>query len=324
MARKWQFRDLAAEIRKLSISDMGVSDGLAWVKCADGPKFHGLLSDVHQRHLCQCLQGSIPVINEDCFYVVREFVERYVVPRSIPGETVSNPSPYMPLRDPLNDFDFPMDRRREIARIFKPSPGEVFVDVGAYLGFGTMRVAEHVGPTGKVVAFESDITNLEILDRNLKENGFENVIVVPKAVGDHVGTTKFFRDRGTNNSLRNDVLGGLGINDTKEVTVDMTTVDAALKTLSIGSIDLANLTVNGGEIEAIVGMADALASSPGLRITIAGWYKRGDGRRVCEVVESQLRELGMEMVIGRLGRVLAWKKGVGESKTDQKSSTTVS
>ena len=71
-------------------------------------------------------------------------------------------------------------------------------------------------------------------------------------------------------------------------------------------------------------MADALASSPGLRITIAGWYKRGDGRRVCEVVESQLRELGMEMVIGRLGRVLAWKKGVGESKTDQKSSTTVS
>jgi len=61
--------------------------------------------------------------------------------------------------------------------------GDVVVDVGANIGYYTVLLADKVGGTGKVYAFEPDKTNFEILVKNIKENKLENVVAVNAAVG---------------------------------------------------------------------------------------------------------------------------------------------
>lgn len=61
--------------------------------------------------------------------------------------------------------------------------GDVVVDVGANIGYYTILLADKVGKNGKVYAFEPDITNFDILVKNIKENKLENVVAVNAAVG---------------------------------------------------------------------------------------------------------------------------------------------
>lgn len=61
-------------------------------------------------------------------------------------------------------------------------PGMTVVDVGAHVGYHTIRFAKLVGPTGKVFAFEPHPSNFEILCRNVRRRGLANVIMEQKAV----------------------------------------------------------------------------------------------------------------------------------------------
>jgi FkbM family methyltransferase len=70
-------------------------------------------------------------------------------------------------------------------------PGDVFFDVGAYLGPFTLLAAHIVGPQGRVIAFEPDPVPRAVLERNVAINGASNVEVVPFAVGDHDGSVRF-------------------------------------------------------------------------------------------------------------------------------------
>jgi len=69
--------------------------------------------------------------------------------------------------------------------------GDVIYDIGAHVGYFTLLFSVLVGNKGKVVAFEPNKKNLEILKRHLKINRCKNVIVVDKAVSDKTGITFF-------------------------------------------------------------------------------------------------------------------------------------
>ena len=71
------------------------------------------------------------------------------------------------------------------------APGDVFFDLGAYVGPFTLLAARLVGPEGRVVAFEPDPRARAVLERNLAANGVANVTVVPCAVGDRHGKVRF-------------------------------------------------------------------------------------------------------------------------------------
>lgn len=53
-------------------------------------------------------------------------------------------------------------------------PGDVAIDVGAHIGFFTIHMAQAVGPTGAVYAFEPLERNASLLERSIRENGFES------------------------------------------------------------------------------------------------------------------------------------------------------
>ncbi|MCA9510006.1 MAG: FkbM family methyltransferase [Myxococcota bacterium] len=62
-------------------------------------------------------------------------------------------------------------------------PGDTFVDIGANIGVYAMWAARLVGDRGRVFAFEPVPGTRAQLERNVVENGFSQVEVVPKGVG---------------------------------------------------------------------------------------------------------------------------------------------
>jgi len=65
--------------------------------------------------------------------------------------------------------------------------GDVFVDVGAYVGFFTIFASKIVGERGKILAFEPNPTAYSILLENLKLNGCKNVKAFNFALGSKEG-----------------------------------------------------------------------------------------------------------------------------------------
>ena len=66
-------------------------------------------------------------------------------------------------------------------------PGDVFVDVGANVGYYTVLGGIQVGPQGRVVAVEALPTTAEQLRRNVSINGLKNVEIVQAAAYDRPG-----------------------------------------------------------------------------------------------------------------------------------------
>ena len=79
-------------------------------------------------------------------------------------------------------------------RSYKPKPGDVVWDAGAHAGATSYFLAQMVGPSGKVYAFEPDDLNYEYLTRNIELNGMRNVIPVKKALAGTTGTAEFNMD----------------------------------------------------------------------------------------------------------------------------------
>lgn len=78
----------------------------------------------------------------------------------------------------------------EMTREFEAAvrPGMTVLDLGANIGYHSILASRLVGPRGRVLAFEPDPANLELLRRNIQANGCTNVEVFPCAVGPREGT----------------------------------------------------------------------------------------------------------------------------------------
>lgn len=71
--------------------------------------------------------------------------------------------------------------------------GDVVIDVGANIGYYTILLADKVGPSGKVYAFEPDSKNFEILEKNIEINKLSNVILIKAALSSQKGVKKLYR-----------------------------------------------------------------------------------------------------------------------------------
>src|SRR5215471_2044376 len=66
---------------------------------------------------------------------------------------------------------------------FVPRVGQTVVDVGAQVGFYTIRAAWAVGPTGRVFSLEPDPVTFLLLEANIRDNGLQNVRAINAACG---------------------------------------------------------------------------------------------------------------------------------------------
>jgi ubiquinone/menaquinone biosynthesis C-methylase UbiE len=67
------------------------------------------------------------------------------------------------------------EQPNRLVALVKFKPGEVVADVGAGSGYLTFRLAEKVGPTGKVLAVDVQPEMLDIIRNKMKKNSVTNV-----------------------------------------------------------------------------------------------------------------------------------------------------
>lgn len=78
-------------------------------------------------------------------------------------------------------------------------PGDIVVDIGAYIGLYTIALAKRIRPSGKVVAFEPDSKNFIVLKEHIELNGVSNLVdLIQAAVGTHDGLISFVHGDGIN------------------------------------------------------------------------------------------------------------------------------
>jgi FkbM family methyltransferase len=124
--------------------------------------------------------------------------------------------------------------------------GGVVVEGGAHLGFVTVHAAQAAGPAGRVITFEPNPTVLDVLRENLTANGVaERVEVVPKALGEGAGRTRFYVSAGGE-------MSSLFAPPVASVPVEVEIVRA--DEVVSGPVDVVKLDIEGGELAALRGM----------------------------------------------------------------------
>jgi len=86
---------------------------------------------------------------------------------------------------------------------YVPQPGDVVWDAGAHAGATAYFLAQMVGPSGKVYAFEPDQNNYNYLLQNIELHKLHNVIPVKKALSGSSGTAEFCMDGSMSAGLSN-------------------------------------------------------------------------------------------------------------------------
>ena len=85
------------------------------------------------------------------------------------------------LEDPKRDA---YQKPHQVLEALGIKQGEVVADIGAGSGYFTMRLAHHVGPTGRVYAVDVSPDMIRHLNRRLREAGIRNVWSVLSDPGD--------------------------------------------------------------------------------------------------------------------------------------------
>ncbi len=148
-------------------------------------------------------------------------------------------------------------------------PGQVFVDVGANVGYFTLLGASLVGPGGRVVAVEAHPTLAEVLQRNVVINGYYGYVVTHNKAAWSETTQLEFHIRANfagNSSVGHiDDEGLRRLGDTEEaVQVQAVVLDDLLADLP--RVDMMKIDVEGAEVHAFQGLTRTIEANPGIII----------------------------------------------------------
>lgn len=163
---------------------------------------------------------------------------RVVVPDSLNLIT-----PYV-LQEQLDWFE---DEIKFLRHLLKP--GQKVIDIGANYGVYTMSMAQAVGATGGVWAFEPASTTAAFLAQSVATNGFGHVVIEKAALSREPGEARL---RLHDNAELNELVRGDGGNEATE-TVPVTTLDASLERFGWEDIVVLKMDAEGEEANILKG-----------------------------------------------------------------------
>ncbi|MCW5553485.1 MAG: FkbM family methyltransferase [Verrucomicrobiae bacterium] len=140
-------------------------------------------------------------------------------------------------------------------KVFEPlaarlQPGGLFVDVGANVGFYSLRALDVVGANGAVHAFEIDPRPLRCLRKTIARSSLKNVHLHEQAVGDRHGPAILVQ--------REDCGHSSVATEGEGVRVPMITLDAWREKHPGGSVQAIKMDIEGGELRALRGATELL------------------------------------------------------------------
>ena len=134
--------------------------------------------------------------------------------------------------------------------------GDIVIDIGAHVGYYTLLMAQLVGENGKVYSFEPDPVNFQLLKKSVEINGFENVVLIQKAVSNITDKVKLFL--GDNDSAINRIYDAK-LGDAKEsIDVESIRIDEYFKE-NDELINFIKIDSEGSEVKIINGMKQFLS-----------------------------------------------------------------
>lgn len=136
-------------------------------------------------------------------------------------------------------------------------PGDVFVDVGAHVGFHSLVARQLVGPSGLMIAIEPQPYNAQKILANWRANNFTNLKLVVGAAGDRDGRVELNDQSMTDRSLLTLRSDG-GKNEAQRFEVPTLRLDSILDRQGITRVKLLKLDTEGYEREVIDGLGDRL------------------------------------------------------------------
>ena len=131
-----------------------------------------------------------------------------------------------------------------------PQPGHIFIDIGAHVGWYTLRAARAVGPTGLVIALEPDPVNRHQLEKNLSLNQVRNCEVVPLAAWSRPGRVRW-------RPGQEPVWHKIDEQEGPEV-IEAARVDDLVAQWNLEHVDWIKMDIEGGEVEALKGAVATL------------------------------------------------------------------
>jgi FkbM family methyltransferase len=155
-------------------------------------------------------------------------------------------------------------------------PGGVFVDVGANMGYYTIKIGARLGPDGMVYSFEPNPETFGFLYDNVMMNAFESrSTLLKQAVGAEAGETWFsFQRREPGGGAVHEEHRG----DENEIRVPVVCLDDAIP--ADRTVDLIKIDVEGFEPQALKGMQGLLARCPEAAVVVElsydQWARFGD------------------------------------------------
>jgi FkbM family methyltransferase len=158
------------------------------------------------------------------------------------------------------------------------SQGAIFFDVGAHIGYDSLKASVMVGDRGRVVAFEPNPNTLLQLRSNIEASAARNVVVQPIACTDTETTlTLFDATLGGNSgssSLSRENAGPM----TRPYTVRGRPIDHVVMELGVQRLDVLKADVEGAELIVLRGATKTL--------------QRFHPKLILEVVPRQLANMG--------------------------------
>jgi FkbM family methyltransferase len=161
--------------------------------------------------------------------------------------------------------------------VLKLSEGAVFFDVGAHIGYFSMKAARRVGKSGQVVAFERNPEILKLLRDNVAANHADNVTVEPIACTDREQMLTLYAAPSINTGASSLARENSDVSEQESArpfAVRGRPIDDVVRELRLTRVDAMKIDVEGAELSVLRGALDTL--------------KRFHPKLVLEVIPRQL------------------------------------
>ncbi|MFC1853774.1 FkbM family methyltransferase [candidate division CSSED10-310 bacterium] len=133
---------------------------------------------------------------------------------------------------------------------------QTILDVGSRDGLDAIFLCEHF-PNARIISFECHPDNIKVCAENIaNSNSSDRITLVPYAVGNECKKIEFYPYPG--NVGASSMFIHSDKSNRNPILVDMKTIESVLKELSVESVDIVCMDIQGFELYALKGMKNYL------------------------------------------------------------------
>ena len=163
-----------------------------------------------------------------------------------------------------------------------PQPGNIVIDIGAYVGMYSIKASRYVGPDGLVIAIEPLSDNMYYLATNLLN--LSNTQIANTALSNYIGDGKLYNSPSS-------AAHSMTYRRKQYKVVAVTTLDALVSNLGLPRVDYIKMDAEGSDLSILEGAEKVLIAHYPV-LSIACYHTDPSGRPYVDKVLWYLKRLG--------------------------------